>query len=319
MEFYNAEMQPDDPNEAWQLLQGYPTKSVEPQGAVAPEPAGQGQPGAGEGLRGARARKDARRPRRHQPKARQFLAELRAYLEDFGWRSDGIYEIADATWREDPTIPLNTIQGYVAPRATTTTRSSRWRAPQRAARSLRRRRAQKLAGDPAKLARFEELMEAAKYNLRVTEDHSFWIDQMGTAAFRRFCLEVGQRLVDKGVLGDSRRTCSSCTRTSCATRSPMARTRKASSRRSAGRPMDERAQDRAAVPPRRADAQQRRSVLRRHRRQDARPAARRAEHRPERHHRRRGLARHRAGHGQGGRARWSKPASCSRATSWCAR
>ena len=29
MEFYNAEMQPDDQNEAWLLLQGYPTKSVE--------------------------------------------------------------------------------------------------------------------------------------------------------------------------------------------------------------------------------------------------------------------------------------------------
>ena len=29
MEFYNAEMQPDDQNEAWQLIQGYPTKSVE--------------------------------------------------------------------------------------------------------------------------------------------------------------------------------------------------------------------------------------------------------------------------------------------------
>ena len=41
------------------------------------------------------------------------LARLRAYLDEFGWRSDGIYEIADATWREDPTIPLNTIQGYV--------------------------------------------------------------------------------------------------------------------------------------------------------------------------------------------------------------
>ena len=47
------------------------------------------------------------------PEGKAFLAELRSYLDEFGWRSDGIYEIGDATWREDPTIPLNTIQGYV--------------------------------------------------------------------------------------------------------------------------------------------------------------------------------------------------------------
>ena len=132
---------------------------------------------------------------------RQFLADLRAFLDDFGWRSDGIYEVADPTWREDPTIPLNTIQGYLAlddehnPEHTLARATARREELADAVRV-------KLSGDPAKLARFNELMDAAQHNLRVTEDHSFWIDQMGTAAFRRFCLDVGQRLVDKGVLGD---------------------------------------------------------------------------------------------------------------------
>jgi pyruvate,water dikinase len=58
----------------------------------------------------------------------------------------------------------------------------------------------KLAGDAAKLKRFEELLAAAKDNLRVTEDHSFWIDQMGTAVFRHFCLEVGEKLTKDGVI-----------------------------------------------------------------------------------------------------------------------
>jgi phosphohistidine swiveling domain-containing protein len=43
-------------------------------------------------------------------------------------------------------------------------------------------------------------MEAGKYNTRVTEDHSYWIDQMGVATLRRFCLSVGNRLQAKGVL-----------------------------------------------------------------------------------------------------------------------
>src|SRR6185437_11266237 len=47
------------------------------------------------------------------PEGKAFLGELHRYLEEFGWRSDGIYEIGDATWREQPAIPLNTIQGYL--------------------------------------------------------------------------------------------------------------------------------------------------------------------------------------------------------------
>jgi pyruvate,water dikinase len=201
MEFYNAEMQPDDLNEAWLLLQGYPTKSVE----------------TSKGLwRLSRQVKDS--PALSQvfqtlepaqmiealdatDEGRQFLADLRAFLDDFGWRSDGIYEIGDLTWREDPTIPLNTIQGYLAltddhnPEHTLVRASAR---REELAATVRAR----LAGDPAKLARFDELMDAAQYNLRVTEDHSFWIDQMGTAAFRRFCLDVGQRLVDNGAIAN---------------------------------------------------------------------------------------------------------------------
>ena len=41
------------------------------------------------------------------------LSDLRAYLSEYGWRSDGIYEVGDTTWREDPMIQLNTIQGYM--------------------------------------------------------------------------------------------------------------------------------------------------------------------------------------------------------------
>ena len=36
---------------------------------------------------------------------RRFLREFQAYLDEFGWRSDG-FELADPTWRENPRIPL---------------------------------------------------------------------------------------------------------------------------------------------------------------------------------------------------------------------
>jgi rifampicin phosphotransferase len=198
-DFYNQEVKPEDPNEGWQLIQGYRTKSVE----------------AGEGLWNLSRRvKDSAELSRifegmepaqimaalgQSADGQRFLNDFRAYLDEFGWRSDGIYEIGDATWREDPAIPLNTIQGYLRlgeednPRLTLDYAAKRRQ-------ELTDKARQKLANEPHKLTRFEELMEAAKHNLSVTEDHSYWIDQMTIAAFRRFCLDTGQRLVERAVL-----------------------------------------------------------------------------------------------------------------------
>ena len=198
-DFYTAEVNPADPNEGWQLIQGYRTKSVEASEGLwrlsrtvkaSPELARVFEQGDPSDIVPALER---------SAEGKQFLADLRAYLDEFGWRSDGIYEVADATWREDPTIPLNTIQGYL--------RLSEDDNPVHAVEHAAERRQQlttaardKLAGDSAKLQRFDALMEAAKHNLSVTEDHSYWIDQMSTAAFRRYCLDVAQGLVERGAL-----------------------------------------------------------------------------------------------------------------------
>jgi phosphohistidine swiveling domain-containing protein len=201
-DFYNEVLQPDDKNEAWQILQGYKTKSVD----------------AGAGLwRLSRIVKDSPalgkifaelEPAAIVPALEQsdegkaFVQQLRAYLDEFGWRSDGIYEVGDATWREDPTIPLNTIQGYVRLGEEQNPELSLQRASQKREEMAAAVKS-KLAGDAEKLRRFDELMEAAKYNTRVTEDHSYWIDQMGIAAMRRFFLSIGRRLVSKGLLDRS--------------------------------------------------------------------------------------------------------------------
>jgi pyruvate,water dikinase len=198
-DFYNQEIQPTDRNEAWLLLQGYPTKSVE---------ASAGLWQLSRTVRSSPALSklfEDFEPRtlldalEQSHEGRGFVADLRAYLNEYGWRSDGIYEIGDATWREDPSIPLNTIQGYMRLGEENDPRLSLERATARRE-ELTRNAREKLAADPTKLARFDELMEAARYNTRVTENHSFWIDQMGIAAFRELCLKVGDRLVIRGVL-----------------------------------------------------------------------------------------------------------------------
>ena len=131
--------------------------------------------------------------------ARPFLAALRAYLNKWGWRADAIYELSQPTWREDPSIPLNTLQGYI--------RLGEEGDPERTYRIAVARREELLAkarkaltGDPAKLERFEYLYDAARCNLNLTEDHNYYIDQMGVQVFRLPFLEIGRRLVERGRL-----------------------------------------------------------------------------------------------------------------------
>jgi pyruvate,water dikinase len=130
-----------------------------------------------------------------------FMTELRPFLDEFGWRSDGIYEIGDATWRENLAIPLNTIQGYLALDDENDPEAVFQRAVQRREALVDAAKAT-LAGRPDKLTGFEALLAASRYNLQVTEDHSYWIDQMGIATFRHFALQFGQRLVEKGLIAD---------------------------------------------------------------------------------------------------------------------
>jgi pyruvate,water dikinase len=198
-DFYAKEIAPEDANEGWHLTQGYANRSVD----------------AGKELWRISRRVIASpmlldvfehvEPRaivatlETSDEGQAFLRELWRYLDEFGWRSDGMYEIGDVTWREQPLIPLNTIQGYLRLSEDNNPDLVLERARQRRETLVDRARA-RLADEPEKLRRFEELLRASRYTLRLTEDHSYWIDQMGVATFRRFWLSVGVRLARNGVV-----------------------------------------------------------------------------------------------------------------------
>jgi pyruvate,water dikinase len=60
----------------------------------------------------------------------------------------------------------------------------------------------RLANDPAKLKQFNALYDAAKSFTPIVEDHNHWIDQMGDITMRYPCLEIGRRLVARGLLDE---------------------------------------------------------------------------------------------------------------------
>lgn len=198
-DFYDEVIHPTDTTESYQCLQGYRTRSVD----------------ATQGLwnlsRFIRAHSDVRTlfettdPTALQAalattdSGREFLATLDTFLFEFGWRSDAVYDMADITWREDPSIPLAALRSYITLEDSEDPEAHFVKSAKRREQLMAAIRAT-LASDPEKLARLETYYGAASYNLPLTEDHAFWIDQSGIAVFRRFVLEVGKRLVLKGTI-----------------------------------------------------------------------------------------------------------------------
>jgi pyruvate,water dikinase len=196
-DFYDELIKPTDTTESYLCLQGFRTRSVDATEALwtlgrtvrnNPELkqlfAGV-EPKALMGELGKSAAGQA------------FLKDFDAFLFEFGWRSDAVYDMADVTWREEPSIPLGALGGYIDLPDSEDPAQHFDRSVKKRDELLAKCRAL-LADDPERLARFESLYDAARYNLPLTEDHAFWIDQSGIAVFRRFTLEIGRRLAEAG-------------------------------------------------------------------------------------------------------------------------
>lgn len=69
-----------------------------------------------------------------------------------------------------------------------------------AAEDLRRRTREELRDRPADLARFEEVLAAARGCAALSEEHNYWIDRLCQAHARRFILRVADVLVRSGAI-----------------------------------------------------------------------------------------------------------------------
>jgi phosphohistidine swiveling domain-containing protein len=196
-DFYDEVMQPSDPTEAYQILQGYHTRPVDAAhglwdlGRIAKT-----SPTLSK-IFDENHPSELKAALEKTEEGRDFLAKLDTYLYDFGWRSDAVYDLADVPWRENPSIPLGNIARYI-PMADSADPMIQFKRAVARREELTANIREKLAGDPAKLAKFEELFDAAQYAYPLTEDHAFYIDQMGVVLFRRFVRAVGDVLAKRG-------------------------------------------------------------------------------------------------------------------------
>ena len=207
-DFYNENFTPADETEPYEALQGFPMKSLD---------AGRGLwrlsrmvNASPELLQTFEATDTRDLPSRLEQteEGRRFLVELGSYLDEFGWRSDA-FELMDPAWRENPTIPLNALQGYIRLGEDADPEIRFREAVSRREQLLAEARS-RLASDREKLDEFNRCYEAAKDFLNVTEDHNYYIDQVGNTVMRLPLLEMGSRLASE-TSSTNEMTCSGST------------------------------------------------------------------------------------------------------------
>jgi len=128
-----------------------------------------------------------------------FLADLRAWLAQYGQRLNSVFALGEPSWIEDPTPAIQNLQAYVTlPDLRPEMEPAAFVAEREKAVAEARA---KLAGYPQPVVtRFETLLKAAQIAAVVHEDHNFWIDQRLFYHVRRLIIEFGQRLAQAGTL-----------------------------------------------------------------------------------------------------------------------
>jgi pyruvate,water dikinase len=132
------------------------------------------------------------------PESRAFLADLHAYLDEYGRRGDS-WSLDTSSWIEDPRPVITSLKEYITqpdrPLLDELAVAAQEREELIAAARAR------LQGYPRPvLHEFEFLLKAAQVATVLSEDHNFWIDFRSMYEVRRVFMECGRRLVAAGAL-----------------------------------------------------------------------------------------------------------------------
>lgn len=130
---------------------------------------------------------------------RRFLADLRAYLKQYGQRLNAFAAgITQPSWIEDPTPAIECLKAYATRPDGRPEAEQAWLAAERD-KAIAEARA-KLAGYPQPVVtQFETLLKAAQASASIREDNH-WVVERLFYQMRRLALEFGRRLAEAGAL-----------------------------------------------------------------------------------------------------------------------
>jgi pyruvate,water dikinase len=134
------------------------------------------------------------------PACAPFLEELRAFLSQYGRRSE-TWGISYTSWVEDPSPVIKSIKDFLAQPERDLVAEMESVAAERERLTTEAR--ERLAGYPAQAReQFEFMLGAARAANYLQEEHGFWIDSYGLDCVRQVILELGRRLAARGELAE---------------------------------------------------------------------------------------------------------------------
>jgi pyruvate,water dikinase len=129
---------------------------------------------------------------------RAFLAELEAFLQEYGQRGDK-WNISSPSWIEDPTPVIKNLKDYIGQRDRDLIAELNALTARREQRVADAR--ERLAGYPQPVVgQFEFFLKAAQEGNFLSEEHAFWIDFRVSHQTRQVFMELGRRLAAAGHL-----------------------------------------------------------------------------------------------------------------------
>jgi phosphohistidine swiveling domain-containing protein len=129
-------------------------------------------------------------------KGKKVVAELNAFLDEFGWRNAMMMSFDTPSWREDPTPVLMHIKQFVANPVFVLDETIAKQAQER--KKLEEETIKKLPIDQREWYRI--LMKAGQNCSIFAEDHSFYMEFYAHAISRYFWLQVGKKITKAGAL-----------------------------------------------------------------------------------------------------------------------
>lgn len=129
-----------------------------------------------------------------QPSGRAFLADLRAFLDEYGHREGGgTMQVLQPTWKDAPEVVLGLLQGLARAEPRSESRRPAWEA------ARDELLAHPLLRLPPLRSAFLKLLAEARYFPQIREDTRFYATLV-LPVLRRTLLELGRRLAGAGVL-----------------------------------------------------------------------------------------------------------------------
>jgi phosphohistidine swiveling domain-containing protein len=131
-------------------------------------------------------------------KGRQWLDELKRFVQEYGWRTGANWDLSTPSWVEDPGRALPAIRMFMSQPTFLADESHR---SQAAAREEAEKKVLSKVPDAQK-EMFVKLMKSAQWAGRTGEEHVFYCENYGNALGRYILKEISRRFLKAGVIED---------------------------------------------------------------------------------------------------------------------